>query len=360
MKLMRAPDLVSRWADDGELLGLPGTHAWLRLTPPLRALLEAAEHPAEEADLARADLIDDPDACATAIARLVELAVLVPADEGVPPLWERWGSVARRFHTECRDANYLVSGQRRADVADEILASSEEPAAFKTYPDAPVLMLPRLPMRLDRPFDEVLAARRTHRVFTGEPLSLDEFSTLMFYTFAPLRFLGGGAFGAQQGRSSASAGGRHEVEAYVVVHEVEGVPSGLYHYAANRHCLELLDASVGRARLADLVHDQDASLDGAVTIFTTAVANRIAWKYRHPRAYRLWMYDAGHYGQTFALTATALGLGPFQTVAFRDSAVEQLLGVDSDEEFAVYLFGVGVRAPSETGLPAGLAHPEPT
>jgi nitroreductase len=54
------------------------------------------------------------------------------------------------------------------------------------------------------------------------------------------------------------------------------------------------------------------------------------------------MYDAGHYGQTFALAATAMGLGPFQTVMFNDSEVEKLLGVDSDEEFAVYLLTAGV------------------
>ncbi|MFI6056039.1 hypothetical protein ACIBCO_38960 [Streptomyces violascens] len=36
---------------------------------------------------------------------------------------------------------------------------------------------------------------------------------------------------------------------------------------------------------------------------------------RHPRAYRVSHLNAGHLGQTFALTATTLGLGPFQSAA---------------------------------------------
>jgi hypothetical protein len=38
------------------------------------------------------------------------------------------------------------------------------------------------------------------------------------------------------------------------------------------------------------------------------------------------MIDARHYAQSFALTFTALGIGAFQTIAFRDGAVEHALG----------------------------------
>lgn len=219
--------------------------------------------------------------------------------------------------------------------------------------------LPRRPLNLTAPVDDVFAARRTHRRFTGAPVTLDQLGTLLFHSFAPHRFIDGGAFGVQQCRVSASAGGRHEVEAYVVAYDVTGVEPGLYHYSVARHALELLDSDASRARVAELTYGQEASYDGAFTVFTTAVANRLAWKYRHPRAYRLWMYDAGHYGQTFALAATALGLGPFQTVAFVDSEVERFLGVDPDEEFAVYLLAAGVPEGPASLLPADFAFPRP-
>lgn len=243
---------------------------------------------------------------------------------------------------------------------EDIVAEGDSPDIFKEYPDKPVVMLPRRPLRLDERVEEVFATRRTHRRFTGAPVSLDQLGTLLFHSFAPHRFIHGGPFGAQQCRVSSSAGGRHEVEAYVVVYDVEGVQPGLYHYSAARHALELLDPDAPRERVAELTYHQEPSYEGAFTVFTTAVANRLAWKYRHPRAYRLWMYDAGHYGQTFALAATALGLGPFQTVAFADSEVERFLGVDPDEEFAVYLLSAGVPERPGPLVPTDFAFPPPS
>ncbi|MFE0423353.1 SagB/ThcOx family dehydrogenase, partial [Streptomyces sp. NPDC058953] len=267
---------------------------------------------------------------------------------------------ARRRRRRGARRGHRGAAARRRGVADEIVAEGGAPEAFKEYPGAPVVPLPRRILPLDMPADEVFARRRTHRLFTADPVTLDQLSTLLFHSFAPHRFISGGTFGTQQCRVSASAGGRHEVEAYVVAYNITGLPPGLYHYSAARHCLELLGTDAPRERIADLTYHQEASYQGAFTVFTTAVANRLAWKYRHPRAYRLWMYDAGHYGQTFALAATALGLGPFQTVAFADSQVEQLLGVDPDEEFAVYLLSAGVPDGSDRLHPSDFAFPSPS
>jgi SagB-type dehydrogenase family enzyme len=361
LKIRRRAQLVCRWSPDGLEVGVPGRRQWVRLSPELRDVLERASDGVGTDELVASFGEEHAAQVGSAVEGLSRLGILVPvgSQDRVPPLWERWGAVAERFHIEGRDADYLVDSPRRGVVAEEIVAEGDAPDAFKEYPGSPVVPLPRRPLPLDGTVDDVFAARRTHRLFTEDPVELDQLSTLLFHGFGPHRFLDGGPFGVQQARVSSSAGGRHEVEAYVVVHHVAGVAPGLYHYSAARHVLELLDAEVGRDQIQALTYSQEASYQGAFTIFTTAVANRLAWKYRHPRAYRLWMYDAGHYGQTFALAATALGLGPFQTVAFEDSAVERLLGVDPDEEFAVYLLAAGVpRAPGKL-LPADFAHPSP-
>ncbi|MDQ0789743.1 SagB-type dehydrogenase family enzyme [Streptomyces sp. B3I7] len=361
MKVRRPEHLVLRWRPEGLEVGVPGRAQWIRLSDDLRKVLDRAGDGIDLDDLAAAFGSRHEAGVRRAVTGLLRLGVLAPVDgdQRVPDLWQRWGGLTRRFHTETRDVDYLVDSPRRTDEAQAILAGGDAPPAYKEYPDSPVVLLPRRPLPLTTPVDEVFAARRTHRRFADAPVSLDRLGTLLFHSFAPHRFIDGGDFGTQQCRVSASAGGRHEVEAYVVAHNVTGVPPGLYHYSVVRHALELLDARADRARLADLTYHQDASYQGAFTILTTAVANRLAWKYRHPRAYRLWMYDAGHYGQTFSLTATALGLGPFQTVAFADSRVEQFLGVDPDDEFAVYLLAAGVPEEPDSLLPADFAFPSP-
>lgn len=373
MKVRRHRHLVCRWVEDGLYVGVPDERRWVKVTPALRTLLDAAENWTDVDDL----LAGFPDApgARQAVDTLRSLKLLTSdevtdgatveeADELRTP-WRWWGLTTQRFHTDARDANYLVDTPQRDRTAAEIAADGEWPAAFKDYPDRPVVMLPRRPLPLHAPVDEVFAARRTHRIFSDTPVTLDQLSTVLFYSFAPQRFLDAGLFGVQQARVPASAGARHEAECYVVAFNVAGVQPGLYHYSTRQHALELLRPDVTREQVAELTYHQGPSYEGAFTCLTTAVANRLAWKYRHPRAYRLWMYDAGHYAQTFALACTALGLGPFQTVAFADTELERFLGVDGEQEFAVYLLSAGVPAGAVTSgtvtaaLPADFRHPAP-
>ncbi|MBQ1074949.1 SagB/ThcOx family dehydrogenase [Micromonospora sp. C31] len=361
MRVRRRDQLICRWDSDALMIALPGQRRWLRVTPDLFALLQRLSDYTDVDEVAAHFGDETAEAATEALHKLRDAGILVADtdDDSTPPVWRHWGPIASRMHTEARDANYLVDSPRRDATAAQIAADGEPPAPFKRYPHAPAVHLPRRALPLRTPVEEVFAARRTHRAFAGTPVGIDALATVLACTFAPQRFLDGGAFGPQQGRVSASAGGRHEVECYVVVHDVTGVPAGLYHYAPEVHRLELLDATVDRQRVAALAYQQEPSYQGAFTCLTTTVAARLSWKYRHPRAYRLWMFDAGHYGQTFALTCTALGLAPFQTVAFHDSRVEEMLGVDGDHEFATYLLSAGNPAPGDGASPAGPEYPPP-
>ncbi|MGC5330337.1 SagB/ThcOx family dehydrogenase [Micromonospora sp. DT62] len=361
MRVRRRDQLVCRWDSDALMVALPGQRRWLRVTPDLLSLLQRLDDFTDVDEVAAQFGGEAADAAVQAVHKLRDAGILVADtdDACTPPVWQHWGPIASRMHTEARDANYLVDSPRRDATAAQIAADGAPPAPFKRYPDAPAVHLPRRALPLRTPVEEVFAARRTHRAFAGTPVGIDALATVLSCTFAPQRFLDGGAFGPQQGRISASAGGRHEVECYVAVYDVTGVPAGLYHYAPEVHRLELLDATVDRERIAALAYEQEPSYQGAFTCLTTTVAARLSWKYRHPRAYRLWMFDAGHYGQTFALTCTALGLAPFQTVAFHDSGVEAMLGVDADHEFATYLLSAGNPAPDDGTGPTGPGYPPP-
>jgi hypothetical protein len=67
-------------------------------------------------------------------------------------------------------------------------------------------------------------------------------------------------------------------------------------------------------------------------------------------SYRVSLLNAGHLGQTFALTATALG--PFQTAAFADSAVTpRNFGLDNIRHTPLYILAAGHPAPEQTMAP---------
>jgi SagB-type dehydrogenase family enzyme len=88
----------------------------------------------------------------------------------------------------------------------------------------------------------------------------------------------------------------------------------------------------------------------------TAAFERTLWKYGGENAYRTVWLEAGHLAQTFALLATAQGLGAYTTAAMQESRIERLLGLDGVREFPVYLCGAGVpaeRRHSPPWLPVG-------
>jgi SagB-type dehydrogenase family enzyme len=269
----------------------------------------------------------------------------------------QWGSAARSFHDASRDAPYVDDREGRADLVRRI-TSVQGPELFKVYDKKPAIPLPVSPVPLSMPLGEALLTRRTHRDFTGQPVAVEELATILHYTFRPQGFIDGGPFGLLLQKASPSAGARHEAECYVVARNVEGVDPGLYHYNGRCHSLTRIGESPSDTELAHMTYNQRQCYCSPFICFTTSVLPRLAYKYRHARSYRLWMYDAGHYGQTFVLACTALGLGAYQTAAFRDSEVERYLDVYGSGECATYVLGAG--HPVGGKLPAASAATDET
>jgi SagB-type dehydrogenase family enzyme len=303
----------------------------------------------------------DPGSIAAAVEQLAAAGVLVDAEAGeredrFEEAWANWSTEARFFHFGTKNALYTGDSeeQRRSDGRWVRETGGPPPAIFKAYPDAERQYLPRSFAPLDRDFGTVVTSRRTHRRFTGEPVALRTFSTLLWTTFGPMMLYDAGDLGTLMMRTSPCGGARHELEAYVAVLDVEGVEGGLYHYAPENHALELIDGDFDRDRVHRLTYESEMCTPTAFVCFVTAVFARTMWKYRHPRAYRVTTLNAGHLGQTFVLTATALGLGPWQSAAFRDDELEAALGIDGIEEGAIYMFGAGTPVLTSSGLPVDL------
>ncbi|WP_344108100.1 SagB/ThcOx family dehydrogenase [Nocardiopsis rhodophaea] len=295
----------------------------------------------------------DPKSVDDAAAALHDAGVLLgqeddtedAPDERLRARWDPWAPEGAAFHFATRNDAF-------ADASDELkdeLAAGGRPALFKTYPDADRLFLPRSSTRLDAPLERVLHARRTHRAFSNRAIAREHLATLLSTTFGPKDFIAADQFGTLMLRTSPSGGARHELEAYVAVFDAEDVDPGIYHYSVRDHCLELIASGDYRPRLADLCGGQQGVEQAGAVVVLTAVIERLTSKYRHPRAYRVMLMNAGHLAQTFVLTATALGLGPFQTAAFHDEGVESLLGIDGIAEPALYVLTVGVPATDDQG-----------
>ena len=183
-----------------------------------------------------------------------------------------------------------------------------------------------------------LQERRSLRHYQDRPLSLEEFTALVWATQGMT-----GASPPYLLRTAPSAGALYPVETYLAVHRVTGVETGIWHLHIPDFALELLTPGDCRRPLVEACLSQQFMGTAAVAFIWTGILNRSMVKYRE-RAIRYLFLDAGHICQNLMLAATALGLGCCPVGAFFDEEVEQLAQVDGKEEVALYLAAVGALA----------------
>lgn len=182
-----------------------------------------------------------------------------------------------------------------------------------------------------------IQGRRSHRRFRAVPLTLEELSFLLWATQG-IRDVrdAGTAF-----RVVPSAGCRHALETYLCVLNVTGLDVGIYRYLPIEHQLLLIRPDEGLPeKVASAALNQSFVGASAVTFVWTTVPYRMEWRY-DIAAHKVIALDAGHVCQNLYLASAAIGAGCCAVAAYHQELMDQLLGVDGDGEFTIYLAPVG-------------------
>jgi SagB-type dehydrogenase family enzyme len=208
---------------------------------------------------------------------------------------------------------------------------------YKTYPGVPVVPLPTVDRAAtDLAVGPTITGRRSVRAYAlDRPMTMAELSRLLFLTAGISADLQGNAR-----RTAPSSGALYPIEVYAVVHRVDGIEPGVYHYAVREHGLEPLRLGDHRAAVVEQAIAQEFLGECGVVLFLTMVLQRMRPRYQD-RSYRYGLLEAGHLGENAYLAATAMGLGACGVGAFMDDAINEMLGVDGIEEAAVYMLAVG-------------------
>ena len=196
--------------------------------------------------------------------------------------------------------------------------------------------------------EAAIANRQSHREFSGEPLSLNELSFLLWAT----QGVRDRRHDAAVQRTVPSAGCRHPFETYLAVLRVDGLESGIYRYLPLHHALvhERYLPNLP-ACLTAACHGQAFAGQSGVTFIWTALPERTEWRYAEA-SYKVIALDAGHLCQNLYLACEAIGAGTCAIAAYNQTLVDELLGVDGAEEFTVYLAPVG-KIGKESVVPGG-------
>lgn len=263
-------------------------------------------------------------------------------------IWNDWMPEAAFFHFGTRDADYP------ADLMDHELPLVEKARSIPQPPPVKHIAGPRHPLPAAAPvgsLGDTLRERRTWRQLSAEPVSLQDLATLLKWTWGVQRRGHVRGQGDVVFKTSPSGGARHPIEAYVLALAVDGLANGAYHYDCLEHSLVPVSGAVARDRFVSVLGNQYYFRNCAAAIVLTACFERPMWRYPFPRAYRSVLIEAGHLAQTFALLATQLQLAPFQTVAFRDTELEAMVGLSGPSESAMYVLGVSRREPGNLDHP---------
>lgn len=271
-----------------------------------------------------------------------------------PPAKTNWGwdPLSKIYHVGCQNIYQDEKSTDKQELADAYLEFCEEidqaPVNLFTSRPGQVIELPAPDLTvLKQPsFFDVLKQRKTSRSFDAMPVTLGQLSCILYASFGLIH--GEWEELAENGlkvmgmrKASPASGGLHSEEAYLIAYRVEGLEPGLYHYRPQDHKLSLLRLGQFEQEIIEYNMQQSYSNGMAFGIYISSRFDKIWWKYKHSKAYKITMLDIGHVSQTFLLSATALGLNTWLTGAFKEDKIHEFLSIDGINESVVLFVGAG-------------------
>lgn len=222
---------------------------------------------------------------------------------------------------------------------DQVLGIEMPPLEKEVPEGVEVIKLPDPSKDLEKKnslFD-LVNSRASRRKFTGEKITLEESSYLLFVTYGvrdkriPFRVL----------KTAPSAGNRHSIEITLIVLDVEDLKPGIYRYTPMDHSIYKISSAENLIeKLNKGVRKQRFVINSAVVFLLSTIPYRTEWRYKEA-SHKVIALDAGHIGENLYLACEALGLGTCAIGAYDQDLIDELIEVDGEEEFTIYVFPVG-------------------
>jgi len=199
-------------------------------------------------------------------------------------------------------------------------------------------------LNIEHDFLAIINRRKSHRVYTDQPVSLPALAYLLWCTQG-VKSVRGKAYATL--RTVPGGGARHPFECYMAVRKVEGLEPGLYHYLPMKHQVEFLG---GREDMEDMIGrtllEQRWAEKASVVFYYSCVFYRAEWRYgvqAHPTV----LIDSGHVTENLYLAATSIGLGGCAIASVDGPLANRVFGLDGEEETIFYAMPVGTVSPAD-------------
>ncbi|WP_238915228.1 SagB/ThcOx family dehydrogenase [Clostridium sp. YIM B02555] len=188
-----------------------------------------------------------------------------------------------------------------------------------------------------------IAERRSTRFYSDEAMSIEELSYLLWATQG---ITGTNKVGLIL-RTVPCSGATHSFETYLFIMNVEGIKKGVYRYDPIEHRLLFIFESEGiDSKIDAITLDQpfvpNFAKKAAVIFAWSTTPYRSEWKF-DITAHKKILIDIGHVCQNLYLASESVGAGTCAIGIYDQKMIDELLELDGDEEFVIYLAAVGKK-----------------
>lgn len=187
------------------------------------------------------------------------------------------------------------------------------------------------------PLNQAIFRRRSRREFSSESLNLEELSYMLWATQGVHEII---REGTATRRTVPSGGARHPFETYLFIKNIDELSPGLYRYLPIEHKLLFQYTNQNLAEKVHIACYQEFVKDGAVVFIWTTIPYRTEWRYSF-LSHKVIAQETGHICQNLYLASESIGAGACALGTYNQKEIDAILGVDGDDEFAIYIAVVG-------------------
>lgn len=191
--------------------------------------------------------------------------------------------------------------------------------------------------------------RRSTRLYSEESLTLAELSYLLWAT----QGITGTNKGGLMLRTVPCSGATHTFETYLFIRRVEGIQQGIYRYLPVEHkLLFIYQLSEMDSKIDEITLDQpfvpNFAKRAAVVFAWSTTPYRSEWKY-DITAHKKILIDVGHICQNLYLASESIDAGACAIGIYNQELIDEVLNLDGEEEFVLYLGAVGKKRKNNKG-----------
>lgn len=190
---------------------------------------------------------------------------------------------------------------------------------------------------------ECIKERRSTRFYDNKSMSLEELSYLLWSTQG---ITGTNSVGLTL-RTVPCSGATHSFETYLFIMGVEGMQKGVYRYLPVEHkLLFMFELNNIDNKVDEITLDQpfvpNFAKKAAVVFAWSTIPYRSEWKF-DITAHKKILIDIGHVCQNLYLASESVGAGTCAIGIYDQKVIDEILELDGNEEFVIYLAAVGKK-----------------